>query len=118
MKKNIILLLLVGTYSFCFSQTKIDKYCQVLMRPINNRFSEKEIARITFGKNETFFAFKDSSIIFDLLKVNSLTTSTDVLNYMSNLGWKLVSIVPFGPALNERIYFKKEFDSSQLIENR
>lgn len=113
MKKSIILLILLTTYSFSFSQTKIDKYCEVLMKSKNN-YTVKEIASISFGKNETLFAIKDSSIILNLLKVNSLTTSTDVLNYMSSLGWKLVSINAFGPSIYERIYFKKEFDLSQL----
>lgn len=117
MKKAIIFLILLATYSFSFSQTKIEKYCEIIIKP-KNAYTVKEFASISFGKNETLFAIKDSSIILNLLKVNSLTTSTDVLNYMSSLGWKLVSINAFGPSIHERIYFKKEFDLSELNETR
>ena len=118
MKKNIILLIFISICNCAFSQTKIDKYCQVQIDP-KNGFTTKEIASISFGKNDSLFSFKDSSVILNLQKVNSLTSSTDVLNYMSDLGWGLVNIIPFGLyTSHERLYFKKEFNLSELNENK
>ena len=113
--KNLILFTLIVIFcNSTFAQNKVERYCQVQIVP--KRFSiETETVSISFGKEETLFSFKDTSVISNLKKVNALKTPTDVLNFMSNLGWSIISIIPFGEyTLSERMYFKKEFDLSEL----
>ena len=100
--------------SFSFAQTRIDRYCQVSIDP-KNGFTSKTVATISFGQVDSLFSFQDSSIIIKLKKVNELTTSTDVLNYMSNLGWTLVNVIPFGLYTSrEKLYFRKTFEAIDL----
>jgi hypothetical protein len=116
MKKTILftVIFLLTFCSFTFAQTKIDRFCEVSIVP-QNGFRGKTLSKISFGELDSLFFFKDNSIITNLEKVNSLKTSTDVLNYMSNLGWTLVNVIPFGPyTSSERLYFKKTFDLSDL----
>lgn len=47
--------------------------------------------------------------------VDHFTTETDVLNYMSKIGWTLVNIHSEA-AYFEVLYFKKTFDISELTE--
>lgn len=73
--------------------------------------------KISFGLKKELFAPKDTTILQKLNYVNQLTTEADVLNYMTGLGWKLVDIHAGGLyTATEIIYFKKEFDSSELQE--
>ncbi|ASU33221.1 hypothetical protein MuYL_1323 [Mucilaginibacter xinganensis] len=91
---------------FAFAQNKVDKYCRV---------SVSKKAKISFGLKKELFAPKDTTVIQKLNYVNQLTTETDVLNYMTGLGWKLVDIHAGGLyTATEVIYFKKEFDISEL----
>lgn len=119
--KKIILFTLISILifsTFSFAQIKIDRFCQVAIDP-KNGMTTKTVATISFGLVDSLFFFKDSSIIINLRKVNELRSSTDVLNYMSNLGWTLVSVIPFGGfTIHERFYFKKEFETTDLgIQN-
>ena len=115
MKKHILLLAatLFLSAPIAFGQTKIDKFCEVTVSP--NRFT-----RISFGNNKWLFNPKDTSIFEKLRYVNNLTNATDVLNYMSKIGWSLVSI-HFGPFAryidDEKLYFKKTFDVSDFVED-
>ena len=118
MKKTIILLvilitLLVGLAS---AQTKIDKYCQVLVGNKNYvLYTKKSQVIISFGQKKELFSFKDTSVLQQLKLVNNLTTETDALNYMSKLGWTLVNIHAITNVW-EVIYFKKQFDTAELQE--
>ena len=115
MKKHIILFFaaLFFFFSVSFAQAKIDKFCEVTVSP--NRFT-----KISFGNNKWLFNPKDTSIFEKLRYVNSLTNATDVLNYMSKIGWSLVSI-HFGPFAryidDEKLYFSKAFDVSDFVED-
>ena len=115
MKKHILLLAatLFLSAAIAFGQIKIDKFCEVTVSP--NRFT-----RISFGNNKWLFNPKDTSIFEKLRYVNSLTNATDVLNYMSKIGWSLVSI-HFGPFAryidDEKLYFSKAFDVSDFVED-
>ncbi|MDE3182016.1 MAG: hypothetical protein KGM16_01245 [Bacteroidota bacterium] len=113
MKKAILLILTATTIfvSQSFGQIKIDRFCQV-------ELGLRKHAIISVGLEDSLFLFKDSSIITRLKMVNKLTTSTDVLNYMSNLGWTIISIIPFGlNTLQEKLYFKKSFDKTELMND-
>ncbi|RKR82138.1 hypothetical protein BDD43_2306 [Mucilaginibacter gracilis] len=110
------LMLLLVMASVASAQTKIDKYCQVLVG--NNNYTlylKKSSAKISFGDRKELFAPKDTTIFQQLKKVNSLTTETDVLNYMSQLGWSVVNIHAITNKW-EVIYFKKEFDRSEFAQ--
>ena len=115
MKKHIILFFaaLFFFFSVSFAQAKIDKFCEVTVSP--NRFT-----KISFGNNKWLFNPKDTSIFEKLRYVNNLTNATDVLNYMSKIGWSLVSI-HFGPFAryidDEKLYFSKAFDVSDFVED-
>jgi len=110
MKKTIILLvilitLLVGLAS---AQTKIDKYCQV---EVNRK------VHISVGNNKQLLALKDTSEYEKLQLVNKLTSATDVLNYMSKMGWTVVNIHSGGLYTGtELLYFKKQYDVSEFQE--
>ena len=116
-KKPFLTVLLIFTLSsFSFAQMKIDRFCQVSIEPKNkNGFTSKTVAIISFGEVDSLFFFKDSCILKKLKQVNELTTSIDVLNYMSNIGWTFVSVIPFGLyTSHERIYFRKTFEATDL----
>ena len=119
--KLIILFTALGL--FCFhpkglAQQKVERFCEVTLSP-KNGFTTKQTASISFGEVDSLFYFRDSSVLANLQKVNSMKTATDVLNYMSNLGWTLVSVIPFGIyTSHERLYFRKSFDESELGSNR
>jgi len=104
---------------FCLKtsgQNKVDKYCSVQISNIKV-MSVKTRATINFGDYESLFSFKDTTVIAKLQIVNSFTNSVDVLNYMSSIGWTVVpltSVKYFGGDI-ERLYFKKTFDSSELL---
>lgn len=106
---SIAIFLLLAVLTSTFGQTKIEKYCQVLNRP-KGTFSFKSIFSIYLGEQSNLFNFKDSLVIHQFQKVNELTSELDVLNYMASIGWTFVNI-PGG------VYFKKEFDTSELINN-
>ncbi len=116
--KKIIGCVLISVFSFnsfSLAQTKIEKFCQVIIEP-RNGFTVKTKAVISFGESDSLFLFKDSLVLVQLRKVNELKTSTDVLNYMSSIGWTLVSVIPFGTSTAmEHFYFKRAFDISNVI---
>ena len=117
--KMLVVCLLLSMPSLkAWSQTKVDKFCSVIIS-MKGGFSSKTIATIHFGENDSLFSFKDTSITEKLRRVNSFSNSVDVLNYMSKIGWEFVIIAPiklYGTDI-EKIYFKKSFDSSELISN-
>ena len=107
---------LCGFSFFLSAQTRVDKYCEVMV-VLKNRQKRKAI--LDLGETDSLFAFRDSSVIIALQKVNTLKTSTDVSNYMSQLGWTLTTVIPFEEfSVGERLYFKKTFDSWQLANVR
>lgn len=117
--KKIILLLSTFLFIFCSlanSQTRIDRFCEVSLN-FKNGLSRKMTATILLGELDSLFSFKDSSIIDNLKKVNTLTTAADVLNYMSNLGWTFITVIPisFGYSSGtERFYFRRSFNQQDM----
>ncbi len=116
MKKYILIVtaIVFGTVSIAIAQDKIDKYCQVTVLP-KNGYTTKRIARIYFGENKWLFSPKDTTVVQKLKYVNSLTTETDVLNYMSKLGWKFISYHSGIGAFSSVLFFKKTFDVNEFI---
>lgn len=102
-----------NNYKFCFGQDdKIEKYCEVCI----SKTAIQQKASINFGDKNIYF--KDSSVKNDLLAVNNFKNAVDVLDYMSKLGWSLVSTTAYGYGL-QFFYFEKKFDKSEFtISNK
>ena len=118
MKKHLLLLipLIIASVSSIHAQIKVEKYCQVIVSP-KGGFTNKRIAKISFGEDKSLFALKDTSEFEQLKYVNSLTTETDVLNYMSKIKWRLVNVHSFGLYTNAEVfYFVKGFGKSELTD--
>lgn len=105
---TVAFLICMAPCSLVKAQSKIEKYCDV-------EISRK--IKISFGSAATFSP-KDTLVIQKLRQVTQLKTESDVLNYMTALGWVLVNIHSAGLyTATEVIYFKKEFDSAEFIED-
>jgi hypothetical protein len=116
MKKIFLIVLVV--FFLCaktFSQEKIDKYCKLFTT--GGVISKGMNIFLDLGKDESLFAFKDKKIKSQLLKVEDYRSIIDALNYMSSIGWTLVSSTiteVSGTSDNEIFTFKRSFDASQL----
>jgi hypothetical protein len=115
MKKHLLLLLILilASVSYVHAQTKVEKYCQVTIG--TNYPGHKKTAKMLIGENKGRFALKDSAVLKELNQVNDFSTGPDILNYMTQIGWNLVSIHSISP-LYEVFYFKRTFDSSELTQ--
>jgi len=107
--KKYLLLLAVLFFTTIASAQKIDKYCRVDVYN-QNAFSHKLLAKISFGAEKSLFNLKDTTELHELRTVNTLTSETDVLNFMSKAGWALVDLHA------DVFYFKKTYNSSDLAE--
>ena len=96
------------------AQHKIMKYCQV--RTYDGGFSGKKfIVVISTGKVDSLFKLKDTTYKKQLQKITTLTTNTDVLNYMALKSWTLCQSNWVGDGRDMFIFiFKREFDESEL----
>ena len=119
MKKNLFLLIcqFLAGLTLANGQDKIVKYCDVIVyydRPVVH---PKRKVRISFGKDSTLFALKDSLAIEKWKAVDSLTTEPDVLNFMTKEGWELVNVHAVSVyTSSELFYFKRTFDRSEFRE--
>ena len=110
MKTKLLLLLFLIAFKLpAFAQNKVVKYCEVIGYNGETFNREKSKFLLSIGIVDSLFSSKDTNLKVQLQKVNSLKTSSDVLNYMSSIGWTLVTI-----SVGDRFYFKKEFDPSEL----
>lgn len=106
----VAILIMLSFQTRSFSQEKIKKFCQVIIQPKNSLTSEANRAGIIFG-NVDSLSLSDSAELYQLKKVNTLTSTVDVLNYMSRFGWRLSAALPYNQfATGNRFYFEKEFD--------
>lgn len=111
MKTKLLLLLLLSAFKLTtFAQNKVVKYCVVQAEPkAFSRDWEIVTVKLSMGKVDSLFNFKTPNMKNQLQKVTSFDNRPDVLNYMSSIGWSLVTI-----SAGDRFYFKKEFDPSEL----
>ena len=111
MKRIIVLALaFFGFFYRGGAQSKVERYCLVDLH--NKGLSNKMVAELRLGEHPEYFAFKDSTVLQNLYKVNSMATATDVLNYMASMGWKWVYTTGY-----TWFYFKREFDPSELANH-
>lgn len=108
MKKIVFFFLLSGTFSLSsLAQTKATKYCEIIAE---ESIKGKANVSLIYGKEDSLFANNNSRLKNELMKVNKLKNLPDVLNYMTSLGWNLVTVVNDGTAYSYHFFFKKEFD--------
>jgi hypothetical protein len=107
---------LVNTlYSTAFAQSKTERYCW--LKVIGNMGKDNVQLQISLGQNDSLFAFKDTTIITKLKKVEQITTFEDGFNYLASLGWSVaLPPTPFANAWRGAIVycFKRTFDVSEL----
>jgi hypothetical protein len=114
----LILALLIFGFAPVYSQSKIEQYCE--MTAIAKFLSKKVTIDVDHGEQRKLFSFKDNRIKDDLGKVKSFNSVVDALNYLGQLGWSLVNAFPVteGSQLVYHYVFKRDFDKSELIENK
>jgi len=107
MKKKLIIpfVAFLSVINICFGQEKIEKYCEITV--ISQRVS------INIGNPNAYF--RDSTLKNTLLSLNKFNNAVDVLDFMSKLGWSLISTTVYGPGVRvNHFYFKKVFDKSEF----
>lgn len=111
--KYLLLLVFLFTSISSFAQNRNIKYCEVVT--YERGFSANHLViEISLGQVDSLFSLKDDKLKAQLLKVNNLKTASDVLNYMSSLGWSFIAVTSISTGGTNRYYFKKEFDPSEL----
>jgi len=103
--KIVILFTILILGFYCSNaQDKIEKFCHVQLSG----------GRIYMDFGKSYERFKDSTEIKKLLQLKYVKNVVDVLDYMTNQGWSLVSTVD---DYNTGIicYFKKTFNASEFI---
>ena len=108
--KALLITVLAATFILTkvSAQQKTLRYCtiQVYRTGFNNsHFTVK----LDAWKHNELFTFRDTAVVNNLLKVTTMDTPPDVLNYMAYNGWTLVQ------TLSSYLFiFKREFDPSEL----
>lgn len=112
---TLTILSILLSSSFLFAQNKVTRYCQILTVIQNIKYAKIKV-QVSAGMEDAYISYKDSTIIQQLNKANELRTASDLLNYMSTIGWEIVSIIPQpGVGYGWRdYYFKKEFNKSDF----
>jgi hypothetical protein len=97
---------------------KVEQYCE--MMAMQKLLSRKVTIDIDNGEERKLFEFKDTRVKDELGKVKSFNSVVDALNYLGRIGWKLVNAFPVTEG-NTNVYhfvFKREFDASELVEQK
>lgn len=107
--------MIFGLYSVSSAQTKLAKYCEIM---VSERSKNRGYIRLAVGQIDSLFRFQDSTIRSKLNRVNTISTVPDMMNYMSSLGWSLLTVTNVGPddMYSLRFFFKREFDRSELSD--
>ncbi|MFT3937146.1 MAG: hypothetical protein QM726_26275 [Chitinophagaceae bacterium] len=98
----LVAFLLVNVY--CFSQNKIERYCELTESGAFRKIS------INFGSPDLYIV--DSTMAKCITVIPQCKNIVDALNYMGAQGWQLVTTSIL--AGYREFYLKKEFDKSVL----
>ncbi|MBS1597472.1 MAG: hypothetical protein JST75_04560 [Bacteroidetes bacterium] len=112
---SVAICLFLFTAAKASCQSKIEKYC-IVEAYHKNGFSTKISIRLVNGEVDSLFSFADSAVKNNLAKIKELNSIPDALNYMANLGWTLVTATTFSTGGSTNLYFKKEFEKSELAK--
>lgn len=110
-----LLLLFFTLSAVAQNKEKATAFCSVFAQ--GKMLSKKFSMRLDLGDNAGFNNFKDPAIKQQLLKVEAYNNPVDVLNFMTHMGWQLVSTVGLnagGATVGYNFFFKKEMDPDEL----
>ncbi len=106
-------LLLLTLWVTGSAQQRVLKYCEVTTHV--GTFSTSKIkVELIMGNVDSLFSFKDSSVKESLMKVVTMPTAPDILNYMSSLGWSLAAVNTIPLSEYTFYYFSREFSENEL----
>ncbi len=115
MKKGIFLCVFTCILISASAQN-VEKYLEVSISP---KWKKGVNVNIYIGEDSSLFAFKDKTIKEKIFLAKKYSSTIDVLNYLSSLGWTLVNLIPSafnGNTDGYYYYMKKTFDQAE-IEN-
>ena len=118
MKTTCLLLLLNTLFSTAFAQSKTERYC--FLQIIGNMGKDgAQQLLVSLGPNDSLYAaFKDTTVIARLKKVELIKDYKDGFNYLGSLGWNVVALPPFPVPNGWRgtvvVCFKRSFDADEL----
>lgn len=118
--KKVFFSLLLFCSTLCLSSTaqnKAEKYCEIIASEGGILRNFKAHISLNYGRVDSLFSFRDSTLIDRLNKVNTLKSFPDVLNYMASLDWKLEAIVYRSKGDSYNFFFEKEFNQSELLSS-
>ena len=95
-----------------YEQTKVAKYCEVTT--FVGGFAGKLHVELITGKVDSLLLLEDAATKSQLQKVTTMKTAPDILNYMSTMGWLLVSVTTISPYKKTNYYFVKEFATTNV----
>ncbi|MBY0481818.1 MAG: hypothetical protein K2Q21_10705 [Chitinophagaceae bacterium] len=111
-KWSLLVFIFSLTILTSYGQRKITKYCEVRLS-FSRIKGGYNITSIDYGKQQNVKTFSDSTVENKLEKVKDYTTQVGILNYMSNIDWSLVSIIPITSnwgTVGIELFFKKIFN--------
>lgn len=120
MKKiSITLLLLFMTLvAIAQSNEKTSRYCSVLAQ---GKFMSKKLKiKLDLGEVPELTKYKDPNTKSLLFQVEEYENVADALNFMSIMGWQLVSTTGMnasGTTVGYNFFFRKEFDKEAIDSN-
>jgi hypothetical protein len=113
--KTVCFLLLLHLLLFApaaSAQSKTERYC--FLQIIGNMGKDgAQQLLVSLGPNDSLYAaFKDTTIVTMLKKVELIRDYKDGFNYLGSLGWSVVALPPFPVPNGWR--FKQSFDAVEL----
>ncbi len=111
---QLLILYLLLVVTGIKAQNKVERYCKIYVISQSAKGKGDKIT-IDYGKNDKISAYKDTTMLKSLEKVNELDNCIDALNYLEDLGWEFVNMVPHRALyVNEtdrkEFYFRKSFE--------
>lgn len=115
MKHLLILSLFFLLFSTASIAQKIDRYCEVQCwdQSWSRDARGKWVIIVIIAKTDSVFGWKDPEVQNALAKVETFKNDIDALDYMTSIGWILVSITTT-PGYRHHFFFKKSFDADEL----
>jgi hypothetical protein len=119
--KTTCLLLLLNTLFFApaaFAQSKTERYCFLEIVGNMGKDGAQQLL-VSLGPNDSLYAaFKDTTVITKLKKVELIKDYKDGFNYLGSLGWNVVALPPFPVPIGWRgaeiVCFRRSFDADEL----
>ena len=117
----VVIFLNVAVMSWSAAQEKVKKFCELSFNYKTFRGKTfKSNIHVEYGQTEDVSPFKNEKVSRDLLKTESMITLVRAMNYMTSIGWKYEANIPVVYSGDDgvRVLFSKEFDSTELTEEK